>query len=174
MKKLNKISFTMQNAVYDEMPSPVGRLTIITSTAGLHAILWENDQRHSYLHQLSRSKTDKIIIETKKQLNEYFSGQRKTFALPIVFDGTDFQRQAWEQLQKIPFADTISYAEQAEKIGGKNKARAVGLANGLNPIPIVVPCHRVIGSNGRLTGFAGGLDRKAYLLNWEKQQSVFA
>ena len=84
-----------------------------------------------------------------------------------MIQGTDFQIQVWNELLKIPYAQTISYAEQAEKIGDKNKARAVGMANGQNPIPIIIPCHRVIGSNGHLIGFGGGLDKKAYLLKLE-------
>ena len=88
--------------------------------------------------------------------------------MPLVINGTDFQIQAWKQLLKIPYATTITYSQQAEKVGNKNKARAVGLANGLNPIPIIIPCHRVIGSNGRLVGFGGGLEKKACLLKLEK------
>lgn len=157
---------------YDEMPSPVGLLTIITSEEGLHAILWDNDPKD--LSNLQKSSHEKIVLETKRQLTEYFQGQRKTFDLPLVLTGTKFQIQAWNELLKIPYGTTISYGEQAEKIGNKNKARAVGLANGKNPISIVIPCHRVIGHSGHLVGFGGGLDKKAYLLKLEKTENSYA
>lgn len=172
MKKCRSISFLPEDATYYEMNSPVGILTIITSFKGLHAVLWDNDreskQYEKIINNISQSKNEKTITQTKKQLNEYFQNKRKIFDLPLVINGTDFQVQAWEQLIKIPYATTITYAEQAEKIGNKNKARAVGLANGLNPISIIIPCHRVIGSNGHLVGFGGGLEKKAFLLNLEQ------
>lgn len=174
MKKIRGIFSLPKNATYDEMDSPVGKLTIVTSSEGLHAILWDNDRENTeykkILNNLSKSKNEKIIIETKKQLSEYFQGKRKKFNLPLILNGTDFQIKAWEQLLKIPFGKTISYGEQAEKIGNKNKARAVGMANGQNPISIVIPCHRVIGSNGHLTGFGGGINKKAILLKLEQNE----
>ena len=157
---MQNLSFT-----YDVMHSPIGELTIITSPAGLHAILW--DDHHKKFTQLTKTKHEHTIVQTKKQLTEYFHGERKHFNLPLVLDGTDFQMQTWKELLNIPYGTTISYAQQAEKIGNRNKARAVGMANGLNPIPIVIPCHRVIGSNGHLVGFAGGTRKKAYLLKLE-------
>ncbi len=175
MKTIRAVRTLPTDATYDEMNSPVGKLTIITSPKGLHAILWDTDRNNlkyeKIISTLTRSKHEKTIIETKQQLTEYFQGKRKKFALPLVLNGTDFQMQAWQQLLKIPYAKTISYGEQATKIGDKNKARAVGMANGVNPISIVVPCHRVIGSNGSLTGFGGGLDKKAYLLGLEQNGS---
>lgn len=163
-----------QTATYGEMNSPIGKLTIITSPEGLHAILWENDRNdltyEKIICSLKKSDHETTLLETKQQLDEYFQGCRKIFHLPLVINGTDFQMKAWQQLLKIPYATTLSYAEQAEKIGDKKKARAVGMANGLNPISIVIPCHRVIGSNGQLVGFGGGLDKKAYLLNLEQQR----
>lgn len=169
---IRSIQYLSPDAHYDEMNSPVGKLTIITSSKGLHAILWDTDRKNpkyeKIIISLIKSKTNKTITETKKQLSEYFKGKRKTFDLPLVMHGTDFQIKAWQQLLKIPYAKTISYGAQAEKIGNKNKARAVGMANGLNPISIVIPCHRVVGSNGDLTGFGGGLDKKAYLLKLEQ------
>lgn len=171
MKKMRGVRFLPKDAIYDEMNSPVGKLTLITSSEGLHAILWENERENitheKIISSLQRSKNEKTIIQTKKQLAQYFQGKRKKFDLPLVIKGTDFQIQAWQQLLKIPYAKTISYAEQAKKIGDKNKARAVGMANGLNPISIVIPCHRVIGSNGHLVGFGGGIDKKAFLLKLE-------
>lgn len=160
------------DAYYDEMDSPVGALTIISTKQGLHNVLWDVDRKDSQCHRMMQSlqhcENEKTIIKTKKQLHEYFLGKRKKFDLPLVLNGTDFQIQAWRQLLAIPYAKTISYAQQAEKIGNKNKARAVGMANGQNPISIIVPCHRVIGSNGKLVGFAGGLDKKALLLKLEQ------
>ncbi|HLX54966.1 MAG TPA: methylated-DNA--[protein]-cysteine S-methyltransferase [Aquella sp.] len=168
----DKLGGNDRGCVYDYMDSPVGKLTIVASPKGLHAVLWENDLQSlrysAVIASLKHSKDNPIIIETKKQLNEYFEGKRKKFDLPIKPEGTDFQIQAWEQLSKIPYAETISYKIQAERIGDKNKARAVGMANGKNPISIIIPCHRVVGSNGDLVGFAGGLDKKDYLLKLEK------
>ena len=174
MKEPRGIQFLPEGAVtYDEMDSPVGKLTIITSSEGLHAILWDIDRKspkcEKMIGDLTKSEDEKIIVQTKKQLIEYFQGKRKTFDLPLVLAGTDFQMQAWTQLLKIPYGTTLSYAEQAEKIGDKNKARAVGMANGRNPISIVIPCHRVVGSNGHLVGFGGGIEKKAYLLQLERE-----
>jgi methylated-DNA-[protein]-cysteine S-methyltransferase len=172
MKSLRGLRFLPNDTSYDEMGSPVGKLTIITSAKGLHAILWDNDRANDVtsgiIDKLPQSKNDQTIVKTKRQLAEYFQGKRKVFDLPLVIDGTDFQVQAWQQLLKIPYGKTVAYGEQAEKMGDKKKARAVGMANGLNPISIVIPCHRVIGANGQLTGFGGGLDKKAYLLKLEQ------
>lgn len=175
MKKLRGVKDLPENATYDEMNSPVGKLTIITSSQGLHAVLWENDRANPTIEKiingLKRSANEPTIVRTKLQLTEYFQGKRKVFDLPLVLNGTNFQIKVWKQLINIGYAMTISYAEQAEKIGDKNKARAVGTANGFNPISIIIPCHRVIGSNGHLTGFAGGLQTKAFLLQLEKNQA---
>lgn len=172
MKKIRDFKFLPKNAKYAEMISPVGELIIITSPKGLHAILWEHERSDEkivdLIKTLEHSNIEPTIVETKSQLSEYFQQKRKTFNLPLIIDGTDFQKQAWNELRKIPYANTISYGEQAERIGDKKKARAVGAANGLNPIPIIIPCHRVIGSNGHLTGFGGGMDNKAFLLQLEK------
>lgn len=159
------------DAVYDEMNSPIGRLMIITSPMGLHAILWDIEIKRKYiqtlLHGMKQFRKEEIMATSKKQLSEYFAKKRTKFTLPLALSGTDFQIQAWQQLMRIPYGETISYGEQAKRIGDINKARAVGMANKQNPIPIVIPCHRVIGSNGKLVGFAGGLERKSYLLQHE-------
>jgi methylated-DNA-[protein]-cysteine S-methyltransferase len=172
MKKLRGIHSLPEKANYSEIESPVGVLTIITSQKGLHAILWDKETlSHEYkkiITGLHKSEDERTIVETKKQLTEYFQCKRKTFDLPLVLHGTNFQIQAWKQLIEIPYAATISYAEQAEKMGNKNKARAVGLANGQNPISIIIPCHRVIGSDGKLTGFGGGIKKKSMLLQLEQ------
>ena len=171
MKAFRAIQTLPRGATYDEMDSPVGKLTMISSIQGLHAILWDNDRGHPQCEKimagLIHAKNEPTLIQTKIQLMAYFQNKRKTFDLPLVFNGTLFQIEAWNQLLKIPYASTLSYAEQAARMGNKNKARAVGMANGLNPISIVIPCHRVIGSNGNLVGFGGGIEKKAFLLNLE-------
>ena len=108
-----------------------------------------------------------VIKEAFRQLSEYFSGKRKTFNLPLLLKGTDFQKQVWQELLKIPFGETRSYKQIAEAIGNPKAVRAVGMANNKNPLLIVVPCHRVIGANGKLVGYAVGLDKKEYLLRLE-------
>ncbi len=112
-----------------------------------------------------------ILAETKRQLDEYFSGQRTRFDLPLSFRGTTFQKAAWNALLKIPYGETRSYAEQAQAIENPKAVRAVGRANGQNPISIIAPCHRVIGKSGKLTGYASGLNNKEYLLELEKRTS---
>ena len=108
-----------------------------------------------------------LLDRAAQQLDEYFDGDRTDFELPLEPAGTPFQKEAWTTLRTIPYGETISYGEQARRLGDKNKSRAVGAANGQNPIPIVVPCHRVVGSNGHLTGFGGGIEVKAWLLDHE-------
>ena len=174
MKKM--LASLSTSAVYDEIISPIGSLMIIVFENKLRAILFDTIKKtatyHELINKLKKNSNDALIINTKLQLDEYFQGKRKNFDLPLQLDGTVFQVNAWMQLQKIPYAATISYAEQAQKIGTKNQARAVGLANSQNPLPIVLPCHRVIGSNGRLVGFGGGLNKKTYLLNLEQQHAA--
>jgi methylated-DNA-[protein]-cysteine S-methyltransferase len=106
------------------------------------------------------------------QLDEYFAGKRQEFDLPLAPAGTDFQCQVWQGLQEIPFGETWSYGELARHVGRPKASRAVGAANGLNPIPVIIPCHRVIGSNGKLTGFGGGLETKSFLLKLESSQAA--
>ncbi len=113
--------------------------------------------------------TSPVLREAIKQLQEYFAGQRKEFDLPIKMQGTEFQKKVWQALQEIPYGEVSSYGKLAEKIGNSKAGRAVGMANHRNPIAIVVPCHRVIGSNGKLVGYAGGLDKKEWLLAMEKK-----
>ena len=108
-----------------------------------------------------------IFLQLRQQLSEYFAGSRRTFDIALAPEGTDFQRAVWDALTKVPFGQTRTYGQQAEMIGNPKAVRAVGAANGRNPIGIVIPCHRVIGSSGKLTGYAGGLDKKEYLLKLE-------
>jgi methylated-DNA-[protein]-cysteine S-methyltransferase len=154
--------------VYKTMNSPVGELKLVASDKGLVAILWENDNpRRVRLGDLVEDEKHLILRETERQLKEYFAGKRKSFSLALDMRGTRFQNDVWEALLAIPFGETRSYGQLAKQLGNPNATRAVGAANGRNPISIVVPCHRVIGSSGKLTGFAGGLDTKAHLLKLE-------
>lgn len=151
------------------MASPVGTLTLVASDKGLAAILWENDDPDRVrLSTLIEDDSHPLLVETEAQLSDYFAGRRGSFTLPLAFEGTGFQRAVWAALLTIPFGETRSYGEVARQIGRPGASRAVGAANGRNPISIVAPCHRVIGANGKLTGFAGGLEAKAWLLEMER------
>jgi len=153
---------------YTTLPSPVGELTLVASDGGLAAILWENDDpRRVPLDAPARDDAHPTLVEAKRQLVEYFAGARRVFSLPLDFYGTPFQKQVWDALLTIPFGETRSYGDIARQIGRPTAFRAVGAANGKNPISIVAPCHRVIGTSGALTGFAGGLEAKATLLTCE-------
>ena len=155
--------------VYKTMTSPVGELTLVASEAGLAAILWEHDDPRRVPIELGAEDAHHpVLVETERQLNEYFAGRRKEFSVPLDFVcGTSFQRQVWRVLLDIPFGETRSYSDLARQIGRPNAARAVGAANRKNPISIIGPCHRVIGASGKLTGYAGGLAAKAKLLRLE-------
>jgi methylated-DNA-[protein]-cysteine S-methyltransferase len=154
---------------YKVMESPIGKLKLVASNNGLVAILWEKDSpRRVLLSELVANERDPVLLETERQLSEYFSGKRKAFSIPLDMRGTRFQKDVWEALLAIPFGETRSYGQLAIQLGNPRAIRAVGAANGRNPVSIIVPCHRVIGSSGKLTGFAGGLDRKAHLLGLEK------
>lgn len=118
-------------------------------------------------HDSSWQKGDEPFKTVIKQLDEYFDGSRQDFDLHLRPKGTEYQRRVWQALQQIPYGETWSYADLARYIGNPNASRAVGAANRINPIPVIIPCHRVIGSNGKLTGFGGGLETKAFLLNLE-------
>jgi methylated-DNA-[protein]-cysteine S-methyltransferase len=153
------------------MQSPVGKLKLVASHRGLAAILWENDDpKRVRLSPLAENKEHPVLLEAERQLNEYFARKRKTFSLKFDFAGTEFQRKVWQALATIPFGETRSYGQIARQIGHPKAVRAVGAANGRNPISIIVPCHRVIGANGKLTGFAGGLETKASLLRIESEK----
>jgi methylated-DNA-[protein]-cysteine S-methyltransferase len=151
--------------------SAVGELVLVVSVDGLVALLWPGDLRvplSAVPAQVDRS-ANPILASTGEQLDEYFSGTRMDFDIPLAPQGTEFQLEAWAALRLIPFGETRSYAQQAQTIGRPNAVRAIGAANGRNPISIIVPCHRVIGSNGSLTGFGGGLGAKSFLLNHERR-----
>ena len=153
---------------YKYMSTPVGRLTLVATDEGLAAVLWENDRPGRVPLPLDIERDDHpMLAAAERQLAEYFSGGRQAFDLPLAASGTDFQLRVWAALRTIPFGETRSYAELARQLGSAGAARAVGAANGRNPLSIIAPCHRVIGSSGALTGFAGGLDVKARLLSFE-------
>ena len=150
------------------LASPVGELKLVANGSRLTAILWENDKPGRVrLGPMSEAPDNPILMRTVQQLREYFAGTRTRFELDLDFVGTEFQKQVWAALLTIPFGETRSYSEIARQIGNPNAVRAVGAANGKNPISIVAPCHRVIGASGKLTGFAGGLEAKEQLLTLE-------
>ncbi|OTG96423.1 methylated-DNA--[protein]-cysteine S-methyltransferase [Acinetobacter sp. ANC 3832] len=154
--------------VFTEMASPVGLLKLVATDQALVAVLWENENpKRIRLAELVEDKKHPILLETQKQLNEYFVGQRTQFDLPLDFEGTEFQKKIWQALLTIPFGETRSYKQIAEQVGNVKAVRAVGAANGKNPISIIAPCHRVVGANGKLVGFAGGLENKSILLELE-------
>jgi methylated-DNA-[protein]-cysteine S-methyltransferase len=141
--------------------SPIGALGLVASQAGLRAVLFDG-------HAMRPEGKSSILDEAVRQLEAYFDGELLTFDLPLELHGTEFHRRCWLALGSIPYGQTVSYGEQARRLGlGSDAARAVGAANGRNPLPIVLPCHRVIGSDGSLTGFGGGLDVKRFLLEHE-------
>ena len=152
-----------------DLSSPVGRLTLVAEDVGLVAILWEDDDPlRVRLGTTQTDPTHAVLAETGRQLDAYFAGTRTMFDLPLAPRGTAFQQAVWRALLAIPFGETRSYAQIARAIGRPTATRAVGAANGRNPISIVAPCHRVVGSGGALTGFAGGLAAKRWLLDHER------
>ena len=148
--------------------SPIGAIYLAASDAGLNYIYWDPLNIPMLSEKTKDSKAAKIIEKTEKQLSEYFSGKRTQFDLPLSIKGTEFQKRVWQQLSQIPFGVTMSYKDIALKLNDGKASRAVGTANGRNPISIVIPCHRVIASDGTLGGYAGGLKVKVKLLTLEK------
>ena len=155
-----------QTIWYDELPTPIGRLRLVADAEGLREV-WFETGRHRKSPQPDWIRAAAPLAEARRQLEEYFAGGRTRFELKLHPIGTPFQLAVWEELGRIPYGATISYAELARRIGQPAAMRAVGAANGRNPIPIILPCHRVIGSNGSLTGFGGGLPTKRFLLSME-------
>ncbi len=156
------------------MHSPVGELTIVASDTGLRAVLWpvEKDGRVTFAEDVQPG-NHPVIDATKEQLDDYFAGDRTEFLLPLDPVGTEFQQSVWNALLTIPHGETSSYGELAAELGKPSASRAVGSATGRNPISIVVPCHRLVASSGKLTGFAGGLEAKQWLLNHEAPDQLF-
>ncbi|MHA3841367.1 methylated-DNA--[protein]-cysteine S-methyltransferase [Sphingomonas aestuarii] len=154
-------------------PSAVGELTLVASDAGLVAVLWSHDDVDRVrLGERVADDDHPVLIAAATQLDDYFAGRRTAFDLPLDFRGTDFQKSVWAALLTIPFGETRSYGDIARQIGRPTASRAVGAANGRNPISIIAPCHRVIGANGSLTGFAGGIEAKRLLLALENPTLV--
>jgi methylated-DNA-[protein]-cysteine S-methyltransferase len=153
---------------FTSIESPVGPLTI-TATAGEIDGLFMDSQRHAPGMDPSWVRDEAPFGQLIVQLDSYFAGSPVEFDVPLSLNGTEFQRRVWRELRAIPLGETISYGELARRLGTPGASRAVGLANGRNPVSIVVPCHRVIGADGRLTGYGGGLERKAWLLRHEAE-----
>lgn len=161
------------NYYHKTMPTPVGKLKLVATDNGLAAILWEKDNpRRVPLGPLSEDKEHPILLQTERQLTEYFDGKRKMFSVKLDPAGTAFQKKVWDALKTIPFGETRSYGQIAGLIGHPKASRAVGAANARNPLSVLVPCHRVIGASGSLTGFAGGLKTKQHLLSLESGGKV--
>jgi O-6-methylguanine DNA methyltransferase len=159
MYKKNDI-YREENIAY--LQSPTGLIEIQSNNSQITALEFIKEKRYE-------EKTNPLLKETLIQLREYFAGRRKTFNLPLELNGTDFQNRVWKELLKIPYGETLSYGELARKIGNEKASRAVGYANNRNRIAIIIPCHRVIGINGKLIGYKGGLWRKKWLLEHEQR-----
>lgn len=158
-----------EHRLYSHCESPIGTLLLVAGQRGLSQIWFEGKDHRAALGAESRQ--DEVALrDVIRQLRAYFAGELETFELALAPGGTPFQQKVWSELLKIPYGETTSYGELARRIGNPNASRAVGLANGSNPIPIIIPCHRVIGSNGNLTGYGGGLPIKEKLLALEKRQ----
>lgn len=167
---MNTADHTLTTLDYE---APMGTLVLVASSVGLRAILWPNDNDERGRVKLgNRSEgSSEVLSETARQLDEYFAGTRRDFDLPLDPEGTEFQVTTWLGLASIPYGQTTSYGEQAASLGKPKAVRAVASANGRNPISIVLPCHRIIGADGSLTGFAGGLEWKRWLLDHEAEHA---
>lgn len=152
------------------MPSPVGELTLVASERGLRAVLWPGDDSRRVPLGPTCDLGNHLTDLAATQLEEYFAGSRRQFEVPLDLAGTEFQIAAWRALAEIPYGQTRSYAQQAALIGRPTATRAVGAANGRNPVSIILPCHRVVGADGSLTGYAGGVTVKRWLLDHERDQ----
>lgn len=154
--------------VYRFVDTPIGGLLLARDAAGLRMIEFHNGRHPAHLPSRDWQERADEFRDVVSQLAEYFDGKRREFDLPLAPEGTPFQQRVWRALLDIPYGETISYGELAVRIGRRSASRAVGLANGSNPLPIVIPCHRVIGANGKLTGYGGGLPIKERLLALER------
>jgi methylated-DNA-[protein]-cysteine S-methyltransferase len=162
-------TMTVSVGSYTRVESPVGPLLLVADGTGLRRIEFVNGRKPAQPDPQWHN-DESALGETIRQLRAYFAGELERFDLPLAPEGTTFQLSVWNRLCEIPYGETISYGELARRLGNPNASRAVGLANGSNPIPIVIPCHRVIGSNGKLTGYGGGLPIKEKLLALERRQ----
>ena len=153
------------------MESPLGPLRLLADDRGLRGLYYQDHKNVPNLDS-NADENHPVLSETRRQLEQYFAGQRQDFELPLSLQGTPFMLEVWEALGKIPFGTKVTYGQLAESIGRPKASRAVGRANGLNPVSIVLPCHRVVGSNGKLTGYAGGLGNKDWLLQHESEKKL--
>lgn len=149
-------------------PTAIGPLTLTSDGIAITGVSFDGDAAAAWRNGDAAD----VLHEAAAQLRQYFAGERTSFDLPLAPGGTEFQRRVWEVLRAIPYGETISYGELAARIGNRNASRAVGLANNRNPLPVIVPCHRVVGADGSLTGYGGGLDRKRDLLDLEARVAV--
>jgi methylated-DNA-[protein]-cysteine S-methyltransferase len=152
--------------LYTKIDSPIGELLLLGDGRALHGLYMQEGRKPIVLSP-SWQPAPAAFDDVSEQLNEYFAGRRTGFDVPLVMQGAPFQRRVWQALRDIPYGETISYGELARRIDRPSAARAVGMANGRNPIAVIVPCHRVIGANGTLTGYGGGIERKRLLLDIE-------
>jgi methylated-DNA-[protein]-cysteine S-methyltransferase len=159
----------MGRIYFADMESPVGQLRLVAEEMGVRMV-WFVRGRKNEKPKEEWKEDAAFFVDVVRQLNAYFAGELREFEIPLLMEGTEFQKRVWKMLQTIPYGETISYGELAKKLGDPKAVRAVGAANGQNPIPIIVPCHRVIGSDGSLTGFGGGLENKKKLLELESRQ----
>jgi len=159
---------------YAVIDSPLGQLTLVATDQGELAGLYLEEHRHRPPLETFGARDDSVLPDVVRQLKEYFAGERTTFDVPLRLTGTPFQQRVWTALQDIPYGETTTYGDLAASLGlVPGASRAVGLANGKNPVSIIVPCHRVVGSTGSLTGYGGGLDRKRRLLDHERADVLF-
>jgi methylated-DNA-[protein]-cysteine S-methyltransferase len=164
---------SVPNYVYATLASPVGQLTLTAANDSLTGVSFETSRRVHHLESAREDAENPVLQLAAQQLREYFACERRAFDLPLAMEGTEFQKRVWAELLRIPFGKTRSYGEMAMLLGDPKCTRAVGLANGSNPIAIVIPCHRVIGASGSLVGFGGGLRNKSLLLDLERGQPAF-
>ena len=157
----------MTTTSYTTIESPIGELLLSSTVDGELTRLYMQDAPRPFTVPADWRRDDRSCVAAIEQLREYFDGERHEFTLPLAPHGNAFELRVWEALREIPYGETVSYGEIARRIGSATAARAVGLANGRNPIAVIVPCHRVIGADGSLTGYGGGLERKRYLLDLE-------
>jgi len=163
-------SAPLRSTFFSSLATPIGRLLFVSRGAGHLCGVYMEDHVGAPLHDAAWVQDEARFADARRQMTEYFAGSRTSFDLPLSVEGTPFQRRVWSALLEIPFGETITYAELARRVGAPNGSRAVGGANARNPLSIVVPCHRVIGSDGSLTGYAGGEERKRWLLDRERSQ----
>ena len=166
-------TLSLAGLTYDVMQTPIDRLVLASDGSAIVGV-WMANAEPDDRRWADRRGSDAVLDETRRELDAYFAGRLETFTVPLAPNGTEFQRRVWSVLREIPFGTTISYADLARRVSNAAAVRAVGAANGRNPIPIIVPCHRVIGSDGSLTGFGGGIPRKKWLLEHEGAQGLLA